>query len=148
MNEKGFYLFIYFTLLCLGVRAYPKNPYFSLQKTFIHRTTKNKEILPSLNAQCQISVSPPENCKQKFATFDRPRSHKGAGPRAYTREKLVILLLVFQDHSRAQGKEHTQKKKLQIWSNKIKKKTTIEIKLREISESLQIKELYICRTIK
>ena len=59
--------------------------------------------------------------------------------REHTQEKHSFnLLLVCQDRSRAQGKEHTQKKSYRF--GKIKKyKTRIEIKLREIIESLQIK---------
>jgi hypothetical protein len=45
---KVFY-FLFLTLLCLGVHAYPMNPCFFLQKTFKKLNTQNKEKQFELN---------------------------------------------------------------------------------------------------
>jgi hypothetical protein len=42
-------------------------------------------------------------CKKK-----EKRSHRGVGPRAYARENPFSFALVFQDHTKSQGKENTQ----------------------------------------
>ena len=93
----------------------------------MHRTTKNKEILPSLAAQYQISVSPPENCKKILAAFDQPRSHKGIGPRAYAGEKPFLFAFGFPRSLKGAGQRaYTEKKGYRFC--KIKKIKKLESK--------------------
>ena len=64
-------VFFFFCLLFCALKCVltPRTPVLACNKLSYTEPQKNKEILPSLAAQCQISVSPPKKLQKNSRCF-------------------------------------------------------------------------------